>query len=156
MLTLPQRSIMMGGMTLLMSVKRNSKDCRLKRALSMVNVRMVADAVLLIKTCAESCDAGMANLDACVMYIMPFVVHRVTWEAWPYKQGRYASCPPISWGGCRRECRPIGGRKRACSQAGVLTKVCRSMFAAVLYYAEPKTKHSMSLSDDAWRTQSDQ
>ena len=48
---------------------------------------MVADAVLLIKTCAESCDAGMANLDACVMYIMPFVVHRVTWEAWPYKQG---------------------------------------------------------------------
>ena len=69
---------MMGGMTLLMSVKRNTKDCRLKRALSMVNVRMVADAVLLIKTCAESCDAGMANLDARVMYLMPFVVHRVT------------------------------------------------------------------------------
>ena len=146
---------MMSGMSLLMSVKRNRKDCRLKRALLIVNVMMVADAVLL-ETCAESCDAGMANIDACVMYIMPFVVHRVTWEAWPHKQGRYALRPPIFWGGFRRECSPIGGRKRTCSQAGVLTKVCRSMFAAVLYYAEPKTKHSMSLSDDAWRTQSDQ
>ena len=149
-MTVPTRSLMMGGMSLLcrVSVKRNG---RLKRARVTV-----ADAVLFETCSAESCDAGMANLDACVMYIMPFVVHRVTWEAWPYKQGRYASCPPISWGGCRRECSPIGGRKRTCSQAGVLTKVCRSMFAAVLYYAEPKTKHSMSLSDDAWRTQSDQ
>ena len=94
MLTVPTRSIMMGGMTLLMSVKRNSKVCRLKCALSMVKVRMVADAVLF-QTCAESRDAGMANIDACIMDIMPFVVHRVAWEAWPYKQGRYALCPPI-------------------------------------------------------------
>ena len=149
-MTVPTRSTVMGGVSLLcrVSVKRND---RLKRARVTV-----ADAVLFETCSAESCDAGMANLDACIMYIMPFVVHRVTWEAWPYKQGRYASCPPISWGGCRRECRPIGGRKRECSQAGVLTKVCRSMFAAVLYYAEPKTKRSLSLSDDAWRTQSDQ
>ena len=97
---------MMGGMSLLMSVKRNRKDCRLKRALLIVNVMMVADAVLF-ETCAESCDAGMANIDACIMDIMPFVVHRVTWEAWPDRQGRYSVCPPMSWGGGRRECSPI-------------------------------------------------
>ena len=134
----------MGGMSLLMSVKRKRKDCRLKRALLIVNVMMVADAVLF-ETCAESCDAGMANIDACLTYIMPFAVHRVTWEPWPYKQGRYAmqdhrSCPPTSWGGCRRECSPIGGCKKECWQAGVLTKVCRSMFTAVTQNAELRVK----------------
>ena len=98
---------------------------------AIFNVMWRADALLLLKACADSCDAGMTYMDACITYIMPFVVRRVTWESWPYKQGR----PPISWGGCRRECRPIGGCKRDCWQAGVLTKVCRSMFTAVTQYA---------------------
>ena len=85
---------------------------------------------------------GLAShLDACIMYVLPFVVHRVTWDAWPYKQGQYAACPPTSWGHCKRECSPAGeGKKRTCSQAGELVKVCRSMFAAVINCGEPPTK----------------
>ncbi len=136
-MSMPTRSILMSGLSL--SVKRNR---RLSRA---ANVMMVADA----QTCAESCVAGITtNFDACIMYILPFVVHRVTWDAWPDMQGRYAVCPPTSWGHCRRECSPSCGRKRTCSQAGVLAKVCRSMFAAVVNYAEPQTTQSMTSSDD--------
>ncbi len=103
-------------------------------------VVMDADA-LINRQCANSLEDGLApHLDACIMYVMPFVVHSVTWDAWPYKQGRYAACPPTSWGHCKRECSAIGG-KRTCSQAGVLVKVCRSIFAAVMNCGEPPTKH---------------
>ena len=105
--------------------------------------RVVMDADALIhRQCANSLEDGLtSHLDACIMYVMPFVVHRVTWDAWPDRQGRYAVCPPTSWGHCKRECSPIGGGKRTCTQAGVLVKVCRSMFAAVINCGEPPTKH---------------
>ena len=122
------QSLMMSGRSLSVNEKRR---------------RVVMDADALInRQCANSLEDGLAShLDACIMYVLPFVVHRVTWDAWPDRQGQYAACPPTSWGHCKRECSPIGGGKRTCSQAGVLVKVCRSMFAAVMNCGEPPTKY---------------
>ena len=50
-------------------------------------VVMVSDALIHQQRANSLVDGLTSHLDACIMYVMPFVVHRVTWEAWPYKQG---------------------------------------------------------------------
>ena len=107
-------------------------------------MRIVIDAdALITRQCANSLEIGLASqIDACIMYVLPFLVHRITWDAWPLPQLQYAACPPTSWGHCKRDCSPTGeGKKRTCSQAGELVKVCRSMFAAVINCGEPPTAH---------------
>ena len=107
-------------------------------------MRIVIDAdALITRQCANSLESGLASqIDACIMYALPFLVHRITWDAWPLPQLQYAACPPTSWGHCKRDCSPTGeGKKRTCSQAGELVKVCRSMFAAVINCGEPPTAH---------------
>ena len=121
------RSLMLSGRSLSVKEKR-------------ILVVRVADALIHQQRANSLVDGLTSHLDACIMYVMPFVVHRVTWDAWPDRQGRYAVCPPTSWGHCKRECSPVGEGKRTCSQAGVLVKVCRSMFAAVINCGEPPTK----------------
>ncbi len=129
------RSKMKGGSLLVTSMKsRMVMVPQVKQRLPIVKIMMSADAALLLMfEHALSCDACVANmLDTCLAFIMQFLVHRVTWRPWPFRRSRL----PLTWGGRRRECTPIGGRKRDCWQAGVLTKVCRSMFTAVIQYTE--------------------
>ena len=45
-------------------------------SIAIVNLMLRADA-LKLKSCAESCDAGMANLEACLPYVLPFVLHQL-------------------------------------------------------------------------------
>ena len=131
---LVQSPKMKGGKLLVTSMKSRMVTVpQLKRRVPIVNIMVGANVALWMFEHALSCDACVANmLVTCLAFIMQFLVHRVTWQQWPFKRKRI----PLGWGGCRRECMPVGGRKRDCWQAGVLTKVCRSMFTAVIQYAE--------------------
>ncbi len=77
-------------------------------------MRIVIDAdALITRQCANSLEIGLASqIDACIMYVLPFLVHRITWDAWPLPQLQYAACPPTSWGHCKRDCSPTGEGKK--------------------------------------------
>ena len=85
----------------------------------------------------------MTNLDVCTPYILSFVLHHVVLGSLPSTiNGRRKYLkdirfwPPIYWGSrpIPQSC-PFGGCWMECSLAGVLTRVSRSMFAAVKQYA---------------------
>ena len=85
----------------------------------------------------------MTNLDVCTPYILSFVLHHVVLGSLPSTiNGRRKHLkdirfwPPIYWGSrpIPQSC-PFGGCWMECSRAGVLTRVSRSMCAAVKQYA---------------------
>ena len=132
------------------------RQCAMATSIAISDLILRADA-LKLKSCAESCDAGMASLDDCLPYVLPFVLHHVTLKPWPVAKERYALkdpqfWPPRSWGGpIGRSC-PFGGCWRERWPAGVLTRVSRSMFAAVKQYAksEKLTRNKpLTYSEDA-------
>ena len=76
----------------------------------------------------------MANLDACVAQVLPFVLHHVAPNPWISREERDAlgrKCPLElrSWGWSEGAC-------EQCWDAWALTKTSTSMFAAVKQYAK--------------------
>ena len=99
----------------------------------------------------------MTNLDVCTPYILSFVLHHVVLGSLPSTiNGRRKYLkdirfwPPIFWGSrpIPQSC-PFGGCWMECSRAGVLTRVSRSMCAAVKQYAacEKLARNKRLLSD---------
>ena len=90
--------------------------------------RVVMDADALInRQCANSLEDGLApHIDACIMYVMPFVVHRVTWDAWPDRQGRSDIVGSLQEGMQSHWWRQENMLASRCAGEGVPIHVCSS------------------------------
>ena len=122
------------------------------------------------------CYSGMANFDACLQYVLPFVLHHpIRWsfpvaanltapKPWPYISGpvvamwnrsldprQYWSATSCGSGAARgpRICQ-FGGCRNACWQAKELTSVSIATFASVKQQAKSeKARRSTAVKEQA-------